>query len=29
MIVGLLTQVTEWMRNTRTVELIRIEQEYL
>ena len=26
---GLLTQVTEWVRNTRTVELIRIEQEYL
>ena len=26
---GLLTQVTEWVRRTRLVELIRVEQEYL
>ena len=26
---GLLMQVTEWVRATRLVELIRVEQEYL
>ncbi|MBI3330692.1 MAG: DUF503 domain-containing protein [Candidatus Omnitrophica bacterium] len=26
---GLLTEVTEWLRSTRLVELIRVEQEYL
>ena len=26
---GLLRQVTEWLRNTRVVELIRVEEEYL
>ena len=26
---GLLKQATEWLRNTRLVELIRVEEEYL
>lgn len=26
---GLLTQVTEWVRGTRMVELIRVEQEFV
>jgi len=26
---GLLAEVTEWLRSTRLVELIRVEQEYL
>ena len=26
---GLLRQVTEWLRSTRVVELIRVEEEYL
>ena len=27
-VAGLLDQVTEWLRGTRMVELIRVEQEY-
>ena len=27
-VTGLLEQVTEWLRGTRLVELIRVEQEY-